>query len=146
MVIIPKGGDTDFREIGLVEVLWKAISGIINLWISSSIQFHEALHGFFVGIGTWNATLEGKLLQHLIDMRDTVLHSIFFDLCKAYNTLDRDRRLDILAGYGVGTGTLRIMWTYWVRIQMAEKSGGHCRPIFQSHRGLTQGNPLSPTI
>ena len=30
VVTIPKGGVTDFRGIGLVEVLSKAISGIIN--------------------------------------------------------------------------------------------------------------------
>ena len=39
VVVIPKGGGTDFWEIELVEVLWKAISGIINLRISYSIQF-----------------------------------------------------------------------------------------------------------
>ena len=30
VVMIPKGGLRNFREIGLVWVLWKAISGIIN--------------------------------------------------------------------------------------------------------------------
>ena len=30
VVMITKGGGNDFRGIGLVEVLWKAISGIIN--------------------------------------------------------------------------------------------------------------------
>ena len=45
-------------------------------------------------------TLNAKLLQQLIAMRDTVLRSIFLDLRKAYDDLDRDRCLDILAGYG----------------------------------------------
>ena len=30
VVMIPNGGGTDFRGIGLVEVLWKAIYGIIK--------------------------------------------------------------------------------------------------------------------
>ena len=34
---IPKGGGTNFRGIGLVEVMWKAISGFINGRILSSI-------------------------------------------------------------------------------------------------------------
>ena len=52
-------------------------------------------------------------------MRETVLHSILIDLRKAYDALDRDCCLDVLAGYGVLTRTLRIMQKYWVRIQGA---------------------------
>ena len=83
VVIIHKGGGTYFRGIGLVEVLWKSISGIINCRISSSIQFHDDLHGFCAGIGTGTTTLKAKLLQQLIAMMETVLHSIFPDLRKA---------------------------------------------------------------
>ena len=49
VVITPKGGGTNLKVIGLVEVLWMAISTIINHQISSSIPFHDALHGFRVG-------------------------------------------------------------------------------------------------
>ena len=49
VVMIPKGGGTDFRVIGLVEVLWKAISSILNRRVSYSIHFHHALHGFLSG-------------------------------------------------------------------------------------------------
>ena len=69
VVMIPKGEGTNFRGIGLVEVTWKAISGIINHRIYSSIQFHNALHIFFVGRGTETTTLKEKLLQKLIAMR-----------------------------------------------------------------------------
>ena len=79
---------------------------------------------FYAGRGTGNITLEAKMLQKILSMRETVLHSIFIDLRKAYDTLDRNRCLDILSGYGVRTRTLRVMWKYWVRIQMAEKEGG----------------------
>ena len=79
-------------------------------------------------------------------MRETVLHSIFLDLRKAYDALDRDRCLDILAGYGVGPRTLHVLRKYWFWIQIAAKAGDHYRPVFQSHRGVTQGDPLSPTI
>ena len=49
VVIIPNGGVTNFRGIVLVEVLWKAISNIINLRILSSIQFHDSLLAFAQG-------------------------------------------------------------------------------------------------
>ena len=119
VVIIPKGVGTNLRRIGLVEVMWKAISGIIDRRILSSIQFHDDLHGFSMGGGTENATLEANLIKQLIAMRETVNHSIFLDLRKAYYALDRDFYMDIMAGYGVGPRTLRILQTYWDQIQMA---------------------------
>ena len=77
----------------------------------------------------------------------TYIHChIFLDLRKAYDDLDMELCLGILEGYGVGTRTIRILRTYWSRIQMAAKSGGHYGTAFQIHHGVTQGNPLSPTI
>ena len=137
VVIIPKREGTDVRGIGLVHVLWKTISGIINIRITSSIQLHDTLHGFCAGRGTDTDTLEEKLLQQLINMRDMVLHSVFHGLIKVYDAIDRDVCLDILAGYGVGPRTLRILRTYWVRLQMAARAGGYCGPVFQSHLGVT---------
>ena len=69
VVMISKGGGTDFRRIFLVEVLWKAISGIINFRILSSIQFYDALHGFHLGRVTGTATLEANLLHQIIVMK-----------------------------------------------------------------------------
>ena len=67
--MVPKGGGTNIIWIGLVEVMWKAISVIINRWIFSSVQCHDALHGFHAGIGTGTATLKAKLLQNIIAMK-----------------------------------------------------------------------------
>ena len=139
VVMIPKGGGNEFRGIGLAEVLRKAISGIINRRILYFIQFHDALHGFRAGRGTGTTTLEDKLHQHLITMRDTVIHSISLDLCKAYDTLDRDRCLDIMVGYGVGPRTLRTLQTYWSQLHMTAKAGGHYGPAFRIHHGVSQG-------
>ena len=79
-------------------------------------------------------------------MRETVIHAILLNLRKACNALDRDRCTDILKRYGVGPRTLRILRTHWVRLHMVAKAGGHCGPVFHSHREVTQGYPLTPTI
>ena len=144
--MIPKGGGTDFLRIGLVEVLWKAISGIINRQLLSSIQFHDALRGFCAGKGMGTATLEANLIQQLISIKETVLHAIFLDLRKACDALYRDHGLDILAGYGVGNRTLCILCKYWVQLYMVEKAVGHYETNFQSHCKVTQGYLLSPAI
>ena len=57
-------------------------------------------------------------------MREEVLYVIFMDLHKAYETLDRDRCLDILEGYGVGHRAFRILRTYWYWLRMVARVGG----------------------
>ena len=83
-----QGGGTKFRGVVLVEVLRKAISGITNRRLSSSIRYHGIMYGFCAGRVMRTATLELNLLQQLISMRKTVLHSIFLDLSKVYYALD----------------------------------------------------------
>ena len=95
MVLIPKGKG-DYRGISLVEVLWKVVAVILNRRLTSSITFHDFLHGYMEGRGTGTVTLETKLLQQLADLGEEVLYVIFLDLYKAYDALDRSRYLEIL--------------------------------------------------
>ena len=69
VVLIPKGGDKDFRGIGIVEVLWKATTGIINQQLIAEITYHDSLNGFRTVHGTGNVILKDKLLHQLIAMR-----------------------------------------------------------------------------
>ena len=62
VVLIPKGKG-DYRGIGLVEVMWKVVAVILNRHFTSSITYHDVLHGFRAGHGTGTATLEAKLIQ-----------------------------------------------------------------------------------
>ena len=71
---------------------------------------------------------------------------IFLDLTKAYDALDRSRCLDILEGYGVGPSAMRLLKTYWRRLNMVARAGGYYRETFKGDRGVTQGDPLSPII
>ena len=71
---------------------------------------------------------------------------IFLDLTKAYDTLDRSRCLEILEGCSVGPNSKRLMTTYWRRLNMVAREGGYYGTAFRGERGVTQGDPLSPTI
>ena len=68
VVLIPRGGG-DYHGIVLVEVLMV----IINRCFTTYIAFHNVLHGFRAGRGAGNASLEVKLLQHLMAMREEIL-------------------------------------------------------------------------
>ena len=71
---------------------------------------------------------------------------IFLDLTKAYDALDRSRSLGILEGYKVGPRARRLLRTYWGNSMMVARSGGYNGTGFKGVRGVTQGDPLSPTI
>ena len=145
VVLIPKG-KKEYRGIGLVEVTWKVVAVILHFRITTAIKFHDALHGFREGRGTETATLEAKLLQQLAAMREEVLYVIFLDLTKAYDALYRSRSLEIMKGYGVGERVRRLLREYWNKSTMVEREGGYYGTGFKGGRGMTQGDPLSPTI
>ena len=71
---------------------------------------------------------------------------IFLDLTKAYDALDRSRSLEILKGYGVVERVRRLLREYWNKLTMVARAVGYYGTSFKGGRGVTQGNPLSPTI
>ena len=71
---------------------------------------------------------------------------IFLDLNKAYDALDRSRCLDILKGYGVGPRSRWLLRKYWGKLKMVARAGGYYGESFKGARGVTQGDPLSPSI
>ena len=62
VIFIPKGKSGNFREIGLVGVIWKIMYSLMKRRITGAITFHDVLHGLRTGRGTETATLEAKLL------------------------------------------------------------------------------------
>ena len=73
--------------IGLMEVPWKSVSGVINLLINSAIAYHDVLHIFRVGRVTGTSSFESNLLQQMTEMREEVIYEVFLDLRKVYNSL-----------------------------------------------------------
>jgi hypothetical protein len=145
MVLLPKGGG-DFRGIGLVEVIWKVVAIIINERFKSTISFHDTLHGFRAGRGCGTATIEAKLCQQLAAVDQVPLYQIYLDLRKAYDALDRERCLEILEGYGTGRRIVRLLSNYWKKQRIVAKASGYHGDPFGATRGVTQGDPVSPTI
>ena len=84
MVLILKGVG-DYRGIGLVEVIWKAVAVIFNCRFTAAITYHDFLHRLQAGRGTGTATLKIKLLQQVAALGEVLLHAVFLDLHKAYD-------------------------------------------------------------
>ena len=99
LVLVTKG-TTDTRGIGLLEALWKVVEALIGTRFRAILQMHEVLYGFRAGRGTRTAIMELKLDQELSRIYQDPLFLVFLELRKAYNTVDQDRLLITLEGYG----------------------------------------------
>ena len=119
---------------------------ILNCRFTTTINYHDSLHGLLVGRGTGTATLKVMLLQQVAALREAVFRALFLYLQKAYDALDRYRCLDFLEGYGMGPMALHLLHSYWERLKMVEQAGGYYRSPYRGERRFTQGNPLQPTI
>ena len=78
IVLLPKGGG-EFCGIGLVKLIRKALSGVLNCLIGAVVDFHGMLHRFRAGRGTGAASLSSSLLQKRTAMREEFLYDIFLD-------------------------------------------------------------------
>ena len=69
MVLIPKGNG-EFWGIGIVEVLCKELSVVINKRIGEALHFHDFLHCLRAGKRMENTSLKVKLIQMLTETRE----------------------------------------------------------------------------
>ena len=47
-VCLPKGS-TDAHGIGMLEVMWMVVEGLIDTLVKAAVQFHDVLYGFHAG-------------------------------------------------------------------------------------------------
>ena len=144
LVLIPKPEPGQVRGIGLLEPIWKLVSAIINMRMMAGITFHDDLHGFLPARGTGTACLEAKLSAQLAYRTGNPLHHVYIDFAKAYDSLDRGRTLLLLADYGVGPKTLRLISTFWDRHMVIPRQQAFFGDPFHADRGLATGDIPAP--
>ena len=130
VVIIPIGKGC-LQGIGLVEVLCKAVASLLNCQITSAITYHDELNRFWASWDMGTAALKYKLLQQLMAVSEDVLFEVFLDIQKAYNALDWERSLELLAEYRVSLRTLRLLRKYWDQLTMVDKDGRYSGRSFK---------------
>ena len=62
-VVLILKGEEDYLIIGLAKVVWTVVLVILNCRFTTSIAFHDVLHGLWAGCGTGTISLKENLLQ-----------------------------------------------------------------------------------
>ena len=145
LVLISKG-TTNTQGIGLLETLWKVVEVLINTRLRVSLQLHDVLHGFRAGRGVGTAIMELKLAPELASIDQDPLFLVLLYLRKAYDTVDWERLLVTLEGYGTFPSLCGLLNTFWGRQQVVPRQNGFYRPYFPATRGTKQGSPVSLTL
>ncbi len=140
MVLIPKGGG-DYCGIGLLEQVWKFIEQVIDHRLDT-INLHDSLHGCHHNRGTGTTIIEVKLAQQLSYLELRPFYSVFLNLRKVFDAMDRERCLMVLEGYGAGPRMIRLISGFWHNAIMVCRAAGNYGTAFKASCGVTQGGPL----
>ena len=96
-----------------MELVWKVCVAVVNYRLKRSVILHDGLHGFRGGRGTGTEILESKLAQQVAGIAHKPLFQVFLDDCKAYDSLDRGRYMEILWGYRIFQNMSCLISQHW---------------------------------
>ena len=146
LVIIPKDDKGGVRGIGLLEVIHKLVSQIINLRLGEKIKFLPEVHGFRRHRGTYTAIGEAKMRMQIDACSSAPVYQVYLDLSKAYDSIDRDRTLNIMEKYKIGPNVRNYIKKVWDNQVFHLRQSGFYSDGIEIERGCTQGDTDSPVI
>jgi len=108
-----------------------------------AIELHGCLHGCRAHRGTGTGVIEAKLAQQLLYLELKPFYGVFLDLKKAFDSMDRERCIMILEGYGAGPRMIRLIRGYWRDAIMVCRALGNYGMPFKAGRGVTDVSQFS---
>lgn len=149
----PGGTATDcnsYRGITVGTLIAKLYALLLDIRISKWTEEHGLRAAGQAGFRKAHRTSDQVfILRTLIEQQrlaGTVLYACFVDFKKAYDTVPRDLLWSKLAGKGINGFILDAVKALYATVPVCVKVGGVLTAPFQSHLGLKQGCPLSPTL
>ena len=146
-----KGSKADcgnYRGISLLSTAGKIFACIIlnRLIAVSEANLPEAQCGFRPGRSTVDMIFTVRQVQEKCLEQNLDLYSVFIDLTKAFDTINRDALWDVLARYGCPPKFIQIIRLFHVDMTGQVLSNGEQSDPFSISNGVKQGCVLAPVL
>ena len=96
---------------------------VLNLILKRGMELHDSFNRFGKRQVTRTVILEDNLAQHLARLAHESLFQVFMDVRKAYDSLDRERCMEIMFGYRMEQNLAHIFGHYCDKQMIVSKSG-----------------------
>ena len=146
-----KGSKADcgnYRGISLLSIAGKIFARIIlnRLIAVSAANLPEAQCGFRPGRSTVDMIFTVRQVQEKCLEQNLDLYSMFIDLTKAFDTVDREALWDVLARFGCLPEFIQIIRLFHVDMTGQVLSNGEQSDPFFISSGVKQGCVLAPVL
>ena len=149
LVPIPKKGDItkcdNWRGISILSVAGKVFTKLLDQRLAKFADsiLSETQAGFRRGRGCIDMVFVTRQLAEKAREFRIPLFSVFFDLKKAYDTVNREGLWKLLAKYGMPSKTVRILQALYKDMKAVVEVSGSITDPFDVLNGLRQGCILS---
>jgi transcription elongation factor Elf1 len=149
IIPLPKKGDRqicdNWRGISLLSVAGKAFVKILEIRMSKFAEqvLNESQAGFRVGRGCIDMIFVARQLAEKARERHSRLLACFFDLKKAYDTVNREALWGLLGKYGVPPKVVNLLRSLYTNMKASVEIDGQRTDEFEVNNGLRQGCVIS---
>ena len=149
-IFLPKipqpAGPPDYRPISILSVVVRQLHRILAARLLRAPVIDERQRAFIKADGIAENTTILDALLHSAKARREELHIATIDISKAFDTLSHEALLAIVSQLGFPQGFSTYIAQLYTGATTSFQVGGRQSPPVAIHRGVRQGDPLSPYL
>ncbi len=156
-IIVPiyknKGSMEDpdnYRGITLLSCMGKLFTAILNKRLYQFLDLNKLLGEEQAGFREGYSTLDHIfVLNSLIELylgKGRRIYAAFVDYRKAFDSIDRTSLWSKILAHGIDGKIFRIIQNMYTEVKSCLRVNNQLSPFFYSHRGVRQGENLSPLL
>ena len=155
IVPVPKKGDpnnvNNYRGITLTSIFSKIFSIVLNKRLNAWAENNDILSDSQFGFRKNRSTIDcvfslTSIIQNVLSVEKKKLYIAFVDFKKAFDLVYRDGIWYKLINYGATLKIVRMLQSIYESVKSCVRVNQSLTNYFESHKGVKQGEPLSPLL